>query len=85
MLGEFRRPPETRTRESGRRFFGAGIRCTVTDNLEQAHWEKLVWNIPFNGLGVASAAGFDAYQRLDSPPPGRPRLSSLAWRLSVHA
>src|SRR6266702_4485869 len=26
----------------------------------RAHWEKLTWNIPFNGLGVASAAGYDA-------------------------
>jgi 2-dehydropantoate 2-reductase len=28
--------------------------------LEAAHWEKLVWNIPFNGLGVAGAAGYEA-------------------------
>ena len=28
--------------------------------MERAHWEKLVWNVPFNGLGVASAAGYDA-------------------------
>src|SRR5581483_10484159 len=26
----------------------------------RAHWEKLVWNIPFNGLGVAGAAGYEA-------------------------
>jgi 2-dehydropantoate 2-reductase len=32
----------------------------VEANLERAHWEKLVWNIPFNGLGVAGAAGFEA-------------------------
>jgi ketopantoate reductase len=31
----------------------------VSDNLERAHWEKLVWNIPFNGLGVAAAAGIE--------------------------
>src|SRR6266542_1170909 len=41
-------------------FRHAGVPCNVTENLERAHWEKLVWNIPFNGLGVASAAGFDA-------------------------
>jgi 2-dehydropantoate 2-reductase len=28
--------------------------------LARAHWEKLVWNIPFNGLGVASTAGIEA-------------------------
>jgi len=37
-----------------------GVPCKVTDNLARAHWEKLIWNIPFNGLGVASAAGYDA-------------------------
>ena len=37
--------------------------CKVTDNLERVHWEKLVWNIPFNGLGVAGAAGYEAVAR----------------------
>jgi 2-dehydropantoate 2-reductase len=34
--------------------------CKVAENLEQARWEKLVWNIPFNGLGVAGVAGIEA-------------------------
>lgn len=38
----------------------AGVPCKVSDNLARAHWEKLIWNIPFNGLGVASAAGYEA-------------------------
>jgi 2-dehydropantoate 2-reductase len=42
------------------RFKATGVPCKVTDNLARAHWEKLIWNVPFNGLGVASAAGFDA-------------------------
>ena len=37
-----------------------GIPVDVSTDLEKAHWEKLVWNIPFNGLGVAGAAGLDA-------------------------
>ena len=41
-------------------FREAAVPCKVTDNLEGAHWEKLVWNIPFNGLGVAAAAGYEA-------------------------
>ena len=41
-------------------FRHAGIPCEVTDDLARAQWEKLVWNIPFNGLGVASSAGLDA-------------------------
>jgi 2-dehydropantoate 2-reductase len=30
----------------------AGIDATITDNLAEARWQKLVWNIPFNGLCV---------------------------------
>jgi 2-dehydropantoate 2-reductase len=59
-MGEYGRPPLPRTQEIADAFAGAGIRCTVEGNLERAHWEKLVWNIPFNGLGVAGAAGFEA-------------------------
>jgi 2-dehydropantoate 2-reductase len=36
------------------------VPCTVTNNLARAHWEKLTWNVPFNGLGVAGAAGYEA-------------------------
>jgi 2-dehydropantoate 2-reductase len=60
MLGEFQRPSEPRTHEIAALFHAAGVPCTVSDNLARAHWEKLVWNIPFNGLGVASAAGVEA-------------------------
>jgi 2-dehydropantoate 2-reductase len=54
----------------------AGIPCKVADQLSRAHWEKLVWNIPFNGLGVASAAGYDAV-RSGVPSPGRPLAPCL--------
>lgn len=60
VLGEFAGWPEPRTHDIASAIRHAGVPCTVTDNLERAHWEKLVWNIPFNGLGVASAAGYDA-------------------------
>ncbi len=60
VLGEFQRPPGPRTHDFAARFKAAGVPCTVRDNLARAHWEKLIWNVPFNGLGVASAAGFDA-------------------------
>lgn len=56
-IGEFQRWPEPRTHDIASAFRHAGIPCDVTDNLERAHWEKLVWNIPFNGLGIASSAG----------------------------
>ena len=62
VLGEFRRWPEPRTHDIASAFRNAGVNCKVADNLAQAHWEKLVWNIPFNGLGVAGAAGYDAFE-----------------------
>jgi len=60
VLGEFQRPPLPRTHEVATMFIRAGVPCKVAANLAQAHWEKLVWNIPFNGLGVAGAAGYEA-------------------------
>lgn len=61
MLGEFQRWPEPRTHDIATMFKHAGVVCKVSENLAFAHWEKLVWNIPFNGLGVASAAGYEAF------------------------
>jgi 2-dehydropantoate 2-reductase len=60
VLGEFQRWPEPRTHDIASMIRHAGVPCEVTDHLACAHWEKLVWNIPFNGLGVASSAGFEA-------------------------
>ena len=57
VIGEFNRWPEPRTHDIATMFRNAGVPCKVTDNIAQAHWEKLTWNIPFNGLGVASMAG----------------------------
>jgi 2-dehydropantoate 2-reductase len=62
VLGEHERGPLARTEILAGRLRGAGIRCRVTQDLALAHWEKLVWNIPFNGLGVAGAAGLEAVQ-----------------------
>ena len=65
VLGEYERWPEPRTHDLASMIRHAGVPCKVTDDLERAHWEKLIWNIPFNGLGVASAAGCEA---LTAPP-----------------
>jgi 2-dehydropantoate 2-reductase len=63
VLGEYGRPPQERTQHIAQTFEDSGVRCKVAENLEQAHWEKLVWNIPFNGLGVAGAAGLAAVRQ----------------------
>jgi 2-dehydropantoate 2-reductase len=61
VIGEFQRWPEPRTHNIATMFRHAGVPCSVTDHLGCAHWDKLAWNIPFNGLGVASSAGYDAF------------------------
>mgnify|MGYP000155920991 CR=1 FL=1 len=33
-------------------FRAAGIESVAMDNLDQARWQKLVWNVPYNGLSV---------------------------------
>jgi 2-dehydropantoate 2-reductase len=52
-LGEFGRPPEARTQALSGLLRSAGVRTQVVDNLVEARWRKLVWNIPFNGLSIA--------------------------------
>jgi 2-dehydropantoate 2-reductase len=72
VLGEYQRPPQppvgpklrsragSRTHELAGLLRRANVPCEVTDDLARTHWEKLVWNIPFNGLGVAGTAGYEA-------------------------
>jgi 2-dehydropantoate 2-reductase len=60
VMGEYQRWPEPRTHDIASMIRNSGVPCKVTENLERAHWEKLVWNVPFNGLGVAGAAGYEA-------------------------
>ncbi|WP_442113401.1 putative 2-dehydropantoate 2-reductase [Pseudomonas sp. NUPR-001] len=40
------------TEEGAALFHAAGIDSQAMDNLEQARWQKLVWNVPYNGLSV---------------------------------
>ncbi|HEX3718322.1 MAG TPA: 2-dehydropantoate 2-reductase [Verrucomicrobiae bacterium] len=55
VIGEYSGPPKPRTQHIWKIIEGSGVPCKMAANLEQARWEKLVWNIPFNGLGVAGA------------------------------
>lgn len=59
VVGEYRRRPTAVVQEMAGVFDRAGLGCRVAENLERAHWEKLVWNIPFNGVGVAGLVGRD--------------------------
>lgn len=51
-IGELNRAPTQRTEIVSSIFNSSQIQCTVLPNLRRGRWEKLVWNIPFNGLGA---------------------------------
>ena len=53
-MGEFGRPVSERVRRLVALFRRAGVRCEAVDDLAEARWRKLVWNIPFNGLTIAA-------------------------------
>jgi 2-dehydropantoate 2-reductase len=71
-------PPDGLTEAIAALIRSADIAVDVSPNLEKAHWEKLVWNIPFNGLGVAGAAGLEAALagQLDPDQPIGPCLAT---------
>ena len=52
-VGEMKPDPTGRVLEIARRFKAANIPAVAVENLEKSQWEKLIWNIPFNGLSVA--------------------------------
>lgn len=52
ILGEFSRSNPARVEQVAAMFRRAGVDCTTTTDLQKARWEKLVWNIPFNGLAA---------------------------------
>ncbi len=52
-LGDFQRPATEQLRAFATHWTRAGIHSKIVDNLDEARWRKLVWNIPFNGLAIA--------------------------------
>jgi 2-dehydropantoate 2-reductase len=64
-LGEFSGPPRGRTGEIAKMFSASGVPCQVLEDLRYGRWEKLVWNVPFNGLGAVLDKSTD--QLLASP------------------
>lgn len=53
-LGEFGRAAGERARTIAFWFERAGVKVRVVDKLPEARWQKLVWNVPFNGLSIAA-------------------------------
>ena len=51
-LGEFSGGLSSRSERLAAVFNDAGVPCDAVADLCRARWEKLVWNIPFNGLSA---------------------------------
>jgi len=51
-LGEFGGGPSPRATQLAQLFQFSGIDAGVVEDLQRARWQKLSWNVPFNGLGA---------------------------------
>lgn len=71
-IGEFARPGAAargvtaRVEQIAGILRSAGVRCDVLEDLRRGRWEKLVWNVPFNGLGAVLDLSTD--RLLDAEP-----------------
>ena len=81
-IGEFGCHPLQRPRTLAETCHRATVPCQVCDDLARAHWEKLVWNIPFYGPGVAGIAGFGAVLA-GQIPKDRPQLKRMCLPTSA--
>lgn len=66
-LGEFGGGPSPRAGAVAALFRASKIACEVLPDLRFGRWQKLVWNVPFNGLGAAMDCTTD---QLMGPGPG---------------
>lgn len=82
-IGEFGRPAATRTRNLAAQLSAAGIRIHVAENLGEARWKKLVWNIPFNGLAIV--AGGVTTDRICADPALAARVRVLMKEVQMAA
>lgn len=73
-LGEHTGGATARLREIASDFERAGIEAKVVEDLRTARWQKLVWNIPYNGLSVVLRAATD---RLMTEPNARALVEAL--------
>jgi len=52
-IGEFQGDPSDRASQICAMFSASNVPCQLLANLMAGRWDKLVWNVPFNGLGAA--------------------------------
>lgn len=74
-VGEFdAEAPSQRPRQIARWFGASGVKCEAVTDLLAVRWQKLVWNIPFNGLGAALDLTTD---KLIASPAGVAQVTRL--------
>jgi 2-dehydropantoate 2-reductase len=73
-LGEFGGGPSPRASRITDLFNASAITCEVLQNLVYGRWEKLVWNVPFNGLGATLNRSTD---QLLANPSGQKLIEEL--------
>ncbi|MEA5113807.1 MAG: putative 2-dehydropantoate 2-reductase [Geobacteraceae bacterium] len=66
ILGEYTRKGTARAEKIAAMFVEAGVECKAVPDLKRARWEKLVWNIPFNGLCALMMKPVDELLSLDA-------------------
>ncbi|HSZ59103.1 MAG TPA: 2-dehydropantoate 2-reductase [Tepidisphaeraceae bacterium] len=52
QLGEFTGTPSDRARDIAKLFESSNVTAEVLSNFRWGKWRKLVWNVPFGGLGA---------------------------------
>jgi len=65
-MGEVTPGITERLKELAEIFEEAKVECQIVENLGEAQWQKLVWNIPFNGLCITEG-GLDTQILLELP------------------
>jgi len=73
-LGEFGGGVSDRAQAVAGIFNAAGVPCEAVADLMKARWEKLGWNIPFNGLSALTGLTTD---RLLAHPPTRRQVTEI--------
>jgi 2-dehydropantoate 2-reductase len=73
-LGEFCGGLSSRAEEISAMFNRARVHCTAVADLKKIRWEKLVWNVPFNGLCALTGKTTD---QLLAHPPSRKLIEEI--------
>ena len=81
-LGEFNGGPSERASRIAEMFKASQVQCEVLADLKFGRWSKLVWNIPFNGLGAVLDLATD---RLLDNEHGMQLLTALMTEVTAAA